>query len=89
MLSPKSTVWDAQRLVTGGDDRGIVVVDKHESGPAACVSAAALAKADAGTRLADLLDAVLRDAGAGGSRPEGAVRAVGRMFDGSRAGSSP
>lgn len=54
VLSPKSTVWDAQRLVTGGDDRGVVVVDKRDQ-VQGVVTAAALAAADPGTRLGDLL----------------------------------
>jgi IMP dehydrogenase len=54
VLSPKSTVWDAQRLVTGGDDRGVVVVDKDEV-VLGVVTAAALGKAEAGTRLGELL----------------------------------
>ncbi|RIX31002.1 GMP reductase [Amnibacterium setariae] len=54
VLAPKATVWDAQRLVTGGADRGVVVVDK-DGAVQGTVTAAALAKADPGTRLRDLL----------------------------------
>ncbi|MGN6446325.1 GuaB1 family IMP dehydrogenase-related protein [Amnibacterium sp.] len=53
-LAPKATVWDAQRLVTGGADRGVVVVDKDGT-VQGTVTAAALADADPGTRLRDLL----------------------------------
>jgi IMP dehydrogenase len=54
VLAPKATVWDAQRLVTGGADRGVVVADK-DGAVQGTVTAAALAQADPGTRLGDLL----------------------------------
>jgi IMP dehydrogenase len=54
VLSPKSTVWDAQRLVTGQDDRGVVVVDRGDV-VQGVVTAAVLATAEPGTRLGDLL----------------------------------
>lgn len=55
VLSPKATAWDAQRAITGGHDRGVVLVEK-DGDIRGVVTAAAIGAADPGTRLGDLVD---------------------------------
>jgi IMP dehydrogenase len=55
VFSPKATVWDARRAVTGGRDRGVVLVDKAGAFRGV-VDAASIAGADPGARLLDLAE---------------------------------
>ena len=54
-FSPKATAWDAQRVVTGGPDRGVVLVDRDRR-LHGVVTAAAIEAADPGVRLGDLVE---------------------------------
>jgi IMP dehydrogenase len=55
VFSPEATVFDARRAITGGRDRGVVLVDE-DGALRGVVDAARIAGADAGARLVDLAD---------------------------------
>jgi IMP dehydrogenase len=69
VFSPKATVWDARRVITGGRDRGVVLVDK-QGGLRGVVDAARIGEADPGVRLDDLADPSPLVVDAGTSDPQ-------------------
>jgi IMP dehydrogenase len=54
-FSSTATAWDAQRTITGGPDRGVVLMDRDRR-LLGVVSAAAIEAADPGARLGDLVE---------------------------------